>query len=235
MKKLSLGALAVISSCIFLSSCLKNTNSTTQPTLGAFLLAQTSPNAPTLSVYVNSSLFDTLQFSNYTPYVTANPGSYELMIDSFPSTTALIKNTINIEANKSYSYFIIDSFSKIKTAFVNDVYKAPSSDSVYVRFFNFCPNTTEPLNLVDSATSGSFSSLRTFNDQANNPQYTAFNEVKAGTFTFQLKTASGTTLKTQSIPLTGGHVYTLFAKGTIGNPDPNRALSIGQLENYPQQ
>ena len=85
MKKVSLVILAVSSSLIILSSCLNNDN-TTQPPVGSFLLAQTSPDAPNLSVSINGSLFDTLHFSNYTPYVTANPGTYEFMIDSFPST-----------------------------------------------------------------------------------------------------------------------------------------------------
>jgi len=232
MKKFRLVILAVSSSLVILSSCLKDSN-TTQPPLGVFLLAQVSPDAPNLSVYINNSLFDTLHFSNYTPYVTANPGTYEIQIDSFPSTTSLLKNSITIEAKKNYSYFIIDSFHKIKSAWINDVFKAPSSDSAYVRFFNFCPNSGA-LSLAETGGS-TFSGNRIFNDQQSNPQYIAFQEVKAGSYSFDLKDTSGAVRKTQTINLTGGHVYTLFAKGIIGSADTTRALSIGQLENYPQQ
>lgn len=236
MKKISLVLLAVFSSLIFLSSCL-NSNGTTQPTTGAFLLAQTSPDAPNIGVTINNQLFDTLHFGNYTPYVGGvNAGTYSFAVDSFGvATPSKLKSTIVIDANKYYSYFIIDSFKNLKAAFVNDVFQLPSSDSVYVRFFNFCPNTTEPISLVDATSSASLSSNRTFNDQSSNPQFISFQEIPAGAYNLALKTVSGTVLKTQTVTLTGGHVYTLFAKGTIGNTDSTRALNIGQLENYPQQ
>ncbi len=234
MKKFRLVILAVSSSLIILSSCLNSDNNTTQPPLGTFLLAQTSPDAPNLSVSINGSLFDTLHFSNYTPYVTANPGTYEFMIDSFPSTTAVFKNNVTIESNKYYSYFIIDSFHEAKSAWINDVFKVPSGDSAYVRFFNFCPNSPSPLSLVNSADDNAWANDRTFNDQSTNPQYIAFQEVPKGTYTLQIRNISDSVLKSQSIILTGGHVYTLFAKGISGSADTTRGLAIGQLENYPQ-
>jgi hypothetical protein len=111
----------------------------------------------------------------------------------------------------------------------------PSGDSVYIRFFNFCPNSTSPLSLVNTADQHAWADGRTFNDQSTNPQYIAFFEEPAGTYNFQLQGIAGDTLvKTTPITLTGGKVYTLFAKGIIGNADMTRALSIGQLENYPQ-
>jgi hypothetical protein len=235
MKKNLLGILAV-SSVIFLTSCLDN-NNTTQPQTGAFLLAQTSPDAPNVGVYINGSPFDTLHFGNYTRYIGGiTPGSYSFAVDSFGisnSSNARLKSNVTIDANKYYSYFIIDSFSKVKAAWINDVFQAPSSDSIYVRFFNFCPNTAEPINLVNSDNTA-WSQSRTFNDQSN-PQFVAFNERLAGTYTLSLKTVSGTVLKTQNnIVLTGGHVYTLFAKGTIGSSSAD-SLSIGVIQNYPFQ
>jgi hypothetical protein len=234
MKKFRLVILAVSSSLIILSSCLNDSN-TTQPPLGSFLLAQTSPDAPNVSVYINNSLFDTLHFSNYTPYVTANPGSYEFMVDSFPSTTSVLKENVTIAAKQAYSYFIIDSFHKVKSAWINDVFQVPSSDSAYVRFFNFCPNSPSPLSLVNSADQSAWFDGRTFNDQSTNPQYAVFNREPKGVYTFEIQDISGNVLKSQSVTLTGGKVYTLFAKGIAGSADTTRALSIGQLENYPQQ
>lgn len=238
MKKFPLVILAVISSMIFLSSCLKDSNNTTQPQSGAFLMAQVSPTAPTVSIYFNSTtqILDTLRFGGYSPYVgPINPGTYTIIVDSFGTTTpSKLKSTVTIDANKFYSYFIIDSFNKVKSAFINDVFKAPSTDSVYLRFFNFALNTKSPLTLAQSG-GGAFSSNRTFNDQQNNPQYIAFNEVPKGTYSFDLKDTSGAVLKTQNLNLIGGKVYTLFAKGIQGSADTTKALSIGLLENYPQR
>ncbi len=235
MKKFILSISAVASLVIILSSCNVNDSGTTQPQLGAFLVAQISPDAQPLSVYINNEGFDTgMVFGNYTPYVTANPGTYTFTVFASGASTPALNNTINLEANKYYSYFIIDSFNKVKSSLVSDVFKAPAGDSAYVRFFNFCPNTTEPLSLTDSSGTALFAS-RTFNDQSVNPQYATFNEVLSRTYLFNLKSASGAVLKTQSITLTGGKVYTLFAKGIQGSSDTTKALSIGLLENYPQR
>lgn len=235
MKKFPLIVLAVLSSLILLNSCTLDNNNTTQPQSGAFLIAQTSPTAPHLSIYINNSVFDTgLVFGNYTPYVAGvNPGTYNLGVFAPNTTTPSLTSSITIDVNKFYSYFIIDSFNKVKAAFINDVFKAPSGDSAYIRFFNFCPNS-DALSLALSG-GANLSADRIFNDQQTNPQYIAFNnEVKAGTYSFDLKNASDSVLKTQSINLVGGKVYTLFAKGIIGSTDSTKALSIGQLENYPQ-
>jgi uncharacterized protein DUF4397 len=237
MKKIILGTVAVLSSLIFLNSCTLDNNSTTQPQSGAFLLANASPTSPTLSVYFNSTaqIFDTLRFGDYTPYAgPVNPGTYDFIVDSFGTANpAKLKSTVTIEANKYYSYFIIDSFNKVKASFINDVFKVPSGDSAYIRFFNFCPNATSPLSLVNSADNHIWFDSRTFNDQSTNPQYIAFQEVPKGTYNFQLQNIAGDTLKTTPITLTGGYVYTLFAKGVIGSADTTRALSIGKLQNYP--
>ena len=201
-------------------------------------MAQVSPNAPNVSVYINGTTtpFDTLHFGDFTPYVgPINPGTYTFVVDSFGiATPAKLKSTVTIDANKFYSYFIIDSFNKVKSAFVPDVFKAPSGDSVYVRFFNFSLNNKAPLSLVNSANQSAWFDARTFNDQSTNPQYVLFQEEPAGAYNFEIQDISGNTLKTQSLTLTGGKVYTLFAKGITGNTDATKALSIGLLENYPQ-
>jgi uncharacterized protein DUF4397 len=237
MKKIILGTVAVLSSLIFLNSCTLDNNSTTQPQSGAFLLANTSPTAPSLNVYINNQLFDTgLVFGKYTPYVSGvNSGTYSFGVFAPNATTPSLTSNVTIDVNKFYSYFIIDSFNKVKASLINDVFKVPSGDSAYVRFFNFCPNATSPLSLVNTANQSAWFDSRTFNDQSTNPQYIAFNEVLAGTYNFQLQNIPGDTLvKTTPITFTGGKVYTLFAKGIIGSVDTSRALSIGQLENYPQ-
>ena len=65
-----------------------------------------------------------------------------------------------------------------------------------------------------------------------NPQYTAFNEVPSGTYILSLKTISGVVLKTQTVSLAGGKVYTLFAKGFNGSADTTKAISLGLMRNF---
>ncbi len=238
--KLISGFIVTVSLLFILNACtLNNNGSTTTPTQqGAFLIAQVSPNAPHLSIIINNKTFDTgFAYSAFTPYVLANAGAYSFSaIATDSSNSGNYANTVSlsINAKKNYSLYYIDSFNKIKTAFVNDVFQAPLGDSVYVRFFNFCPNLTQPISFVDTAGSVTLSQSRTFNDLAN-PQFTAFTEKPSRNYTIKLVTASGTVLTTQTLALTSGKVYTIIAKGIYGSTDSTKALHLGLLEHYPQR
>jgi len=233
MKKILRSISAVLVLGLIFFSC-KLDNGTSNPQTGFFMVANVSPDAPHLNVNVNNSAFDTgLVFGSYTPYVSANAGTYNFAFYPSGSSTPVLTNNVTIDVNKVYSYFVIDSFSKVKSAVVEDVFKAPSGDSVYVRFFNFCPNLTQAIDVKDSANNTSLFSSRTFNDQASNPSFAAFNEIKAGAYTLQLKQIDGTLLSSQSTTLEGGKVYTLFAQGFKGGIG-DQALSIGQIINFAQ-
>ncbi len=233
MKKIIAGFVTVLSLAVILNSCtLNNSGSTTTTTQqGVFLVAQASPNAPHLNIAINSNPFDTaFAYRIYTPYIKANPGTYSFSATGSSSSAPSNTTSVDIEANKGYSLFYIDSFAKLKTALINDVFKAPSSDSIYIRFLNFYPVLNQSLNLIDSTHNNvALSQGRTFNDQQYNPQFATFTEYTSGNYILSLKNAAGTTLKTQTLSLTGGKVYTLIAC-----VDSTKAVSIGLLENYPQ-
>lgn len=237
MKKVFAGIAGIFAALIILSSCSLNSN-LAQPQSGAVLAAQISPDAPPLGIYVNTNYFDTgMTAGTYTGYATINPGTYSFSVIPSGTTTASYTTNAAIEANKYYSFFLIDSFKALKSAFVSDVFQKPSGDSAYVRFFNFAVNTMQPINLVNASSSPNIvlSQNRSFNDQASNPQFAAFAEVPAGNYTLQLQTAAtDSVLVTKTLTLTGGHVYTLIAKGIQGSTDSTKAINIGQLENYPQ-
>lgn len=237
MKRIFAGITTVFAFLLILTSCSINSN-LTQPQLGAVLAAQLSPDAPRLGVYVNNNAFDTgMVLGVYTGYATINPGTYQFSTIPSGTTTPYAQTSVSIQANKYYSFFVIDSFSHKQFSFTNDVFQKPSGDSAYVRFFNFAVNTTQPINLVNASSSPNvvLSQGRTFNDQTNNPQFVAFNEVPAGTYTLELHNATNdSVIASRSIPLSGGHVYTLYARGIYGSTDSTKAVTIGQLENYPQ-
>jgi hypothetical protein len=232
MKKIVSGVSAFLLLALVLSC---NDNNTSNPSLGYFLVANVSPDAPSLSLTVNSNVIDTgLSFGTFTPYYSANAGTYNFAFYPSGSSTAAVTNNVNIEANKVYSYFLVDSFSEVKSSIVPDVFAKPPGDSVYVRFFNFSPNLPQPISLVDSATGNALASpfiSRTFNDQAVSSTYANFTEILAGNFTLQLKLADGTILWSHAGNLEGGKVYTLFAQGTY-NGTGAQAFGLGQILNY---
>src|SRR3954471_4654151 len=98
MKKIILSTVAVLSSLVLLNSCTLDNNNTTQPQSGAFLIAQISPTAPSINVFVNNSTFDTgMLFGNYTPYVSATPGTYTVNILASGSGTPSLTSTVAID------------------------------------------------------------------------------------------------------------------------------------------
>ena len=236
MKKI-IGVLAALLSVFIIFSSCNLDNGTTNPQTGYFMVANVSHDAPHLNVYINTAPFDTgLAYGTYTPYVSATAGVYNFSFYPAGSSTSVLDNSVTVAANKVYSYFVIDSFSKIKTAFVEDNIIAPSGDSAFLRFFDFTPNFPQPVNVWDSAANAGAGRVlysgRTFNDKSSNPSFADFTELKSGAYTLQIKQIDGTLLLSQAVTLEGGRVYTLFSKGFYGGTGI-QALGMGQIQNYP--
>ena len=235
MKKLPVITLVAMCLVIFTASCNLNGNDNTNPQQGAFLLANISPDAPALNVYINNSSFgNNLAYGNYTPYYLATPGSYTFsFFDSSSSSTPKLSKTVNINALTNYSFFVIDSFSRVKGTFVTDSYSMPGGDSVYIRFFNFSPNAGA-LSLHNATSDSTLYSSRFFNDQDGNSTLVSYKAMKTGTtaiFNFELRQPDSTVVASRTDTLAGGHVYTIFAKGNLGGTG-TKALGIGQIQNY---
>lgn len=229
MKKIP-AMVVIFLSIIILSACNINNNSNTNPQQGYFLVANISPDAPPISMSINNSSFLTnLAYGAYTPYYGAAGGSYSFSIYGTTSSPVL-SNTVTISTNTLYSYFLIDSFNNIKSSIVTDNIPTTSSDSVYIRFFNFSPNVGS-VSLRDSATGTLLFSNRTFNDQNTNVSYANFTRLVSGTYDLQLYLSDSTLQGGKSFSLIGGHVYTLFAKGFAGGSG-DTTLGIGQITNY---
>jgi uncharacterized protein DUF4397 len=230
MMKSYLPAALVLLVTICASSCSVNNNDNTSPQQGSLLVANVSPDATPVNILINSNDFtDQIGYGTYTPYYLVPAGSYTISVTNTGSS-ALLTNTVTLDVNKSYSYILIDSFKNLTAAFMQDNFRLPGSDSIYIRFFNFSPNS-QPLTLHDSAHLTDIYSLRTFNDQAYQPDFTNFMEMPAGNYTFQLRLANDSILATKKYELDGGHVVTIFAKGFVGGTD-TQALGIGQIQNY---
>ena len=221
---------------LFQTSCsMGGNNDGTNPEQGSFLMANLSPDAPSLNIYINNALYNqnfTFGYGIYIPYSSAVAGTYNLSFTSGSNNTIVLNNSINIEANKTYSYIIIDSFSKLKSTFFEDKLVAPGSDSVYIRFFNFSPNS-QPFNLRDSTAGKVLYRQRAFNDQEYITSYTGFMKIPDSSYTFQLQNqdTDSTIAASKVYDLAGGHIFTLYAKGFVGD-SATRAIDLGIIQNY---
>jgi hypothetical protein len=211
------------------SSCSVN-HDNTNPQQGSFLTANISPDASPVNLSINSKAFQQgLPYGVYSPYYSTIAGNYTIDVTDANNTT-LLSNTITLDVNRLYSYILIDSFKNLKAAFIQDNFNIPQADSIYIRFFNFSPNS-QPLTLYDSAHSSTIYSTRNFNDQSYESDFANFIEMPAGNYTFQLKQPDGSVIASKQLELDGGHVYSLFAKGFVGGTD-TQAIGIGQIVHY---
>jgi hypothetical protein len=222
-----LGLLAV--SAVFVA-CNKDKEEDSMST-SQVMVVHASPNAPNVDVRINNSLALTnVAYPNNSNYTQLNSGSTTIKVSPAGTTTNVIDATVNLEANKNYSVFAVDSVSKIKAAVVMDDLTTPASGKAHVRFFHFSPNAPA----VDIAVTGGtvLFGNRTFNDQAANASLAGFTAVNAGSYNLEVRAAGTNTvvLSLPNISLTAGKIYTVFAKGFLGGTGA-QALSAQIIAN----
>ena len=187
------------------------------PAKAKVMVVHASPNAPNVDVRINSTLaLSNVAYPNNSAYTDVNSGSVNIKVSPTGTTSYVIDATVNLDANKNYSVFAIDSVSKIKAAAVMDDLTAPAAGKAHVRFFHFSANAPA----VDIAVTGGpvLFSNRLFNDQATNAAFQSFTPLNAGTYNLEVR-AAGTNTVVLSLPnivLTAGKIYTVFAKGFLG-------------------
>jgi len=132
---------------------------------------------------------------------------------------------LNIPAGKYYSLFFIDSFSSLKTLFIEDNLLSDSFTYANVRLFDFCPNSpnvravfANPDTTVDNDTLN-FPS-RYFNDQGTSGGYTNFSAIPAVSYNFSIRKTDSTAALISdfgTLDFTAGSYYTVYMKGIDSN------------------
>ena len=216
MKNAFLKIWAIAALSVFATSCSEDEDDTANQQ-ARVMVVHASPNAPAVDVRVNNTVAaSNLAFPSNTQYLNVNAGAANFKVSPTGTTNYVIDATVNLEANKNYSVFAIDSVSKIKAAVVSDDLTAPASGKAHVRFFHFSANAPA----VDIAVTGGavLFSNRKFNDQATNASLASFTPLNAGTYNLEVRAAGTNTvvLALPNISLTAGKIYTVFAKGFLG-------------------
>lgn len=190
------------------------------------LLVPLSPNATACDFSINGTLYaTTVGYSTTTgtvrytlPYYTLEPKAGSVIAYNVTGTNnAFASVTGDLEEDRVYSTFLIDSILKAKAVIVRDDLSEPTPGKVKIRFFHFSANTPA-LDVVNSANSAKLFANRTFNDQVATTSYENFIEIDAGTYTFIFKnTVTGATVYTTSAQsLLPDRIYTLAVRGFTG-------------------
>jgi hypothetical protein len=208
---------------LFITSCVKK-----EPlsTLTQVLFVPLSPNSTSVNFFLAgenkatqvgySTTTGTIRYTF--PYYSIPATKGAIIAYNNPVNNATIVSvTKDLDDEKIYSTFLIDSIGKAKMAVVNDDLSEPTPGNVKVRFFNFSPNLpTLNVGLVSNTTN--MWSNRSFNDQAVTTTLEKFIEIPAGNYTFEFRNAAtGAVIYTTSAQsFLPERIYTIAARGFMG-------------------
>lgn len=195
------------------------------------LVTHASPDAPGVDLLVDNVKVNAsaLTFPNNTGYVTLTAGTRNIKVNAAGTTTSVINTDIPFIKDKNYSVFAFNRVASIGAILVEDNLAAPASGKAHVRFFHLSPGAPAvTVGILSGANFSSVFSNRTFETQISAAANQAFTPVDAGTYTFDVRLAGTTTsvLNLPGITLQAGKIYTVFARGIVGNTTTPLGASI---------
>lgn len=181
-----------------------------------------SPDAPGVDLYVDNAKVNSsaLVYPNNTGYLNVNAGTRNIKVNAAGTQTTVINANVPFVESKAYSVFAYDVVASIKPLVVEDNLATPAAGKAHIRFLHLSPNA--PGVTVGVLAGQNFTpvfSNRSFETQTTASANQAFTPVDAGTYNFDVRVASNNTsvLTLNGIVLQAGKIYTVFAKGLVGN------------------
>ena len=193
-----------------------------QPEQSRVLVTHASPNAPGVDLLVDNQKVNSspLTFPNSTSYLTVNAGTRNVKVNVAGTNTTALEANLPLEKDKNYSVIAYDLVASIKAIAVEDNLAAPAAGKAHIRFFHLSPGAPAvTVGVLSGSTFTPVFSNRAFETQATAATNAAFTPVDAGTYTFDVRVAGTTTsvLTLTGINLQAGKIYTVFARGIVGN------------------
>lgn len=195
------------------------------------LVTHASPDAPGVDLLVDNQKVNAsaLTFPNNTGYLTVTAGTRNIKVNAAGTTTTVINADVPFTKDKNYSLFAYNQLASIGAILVEDDLTAPASGKAHIRFFHLSPGA--PAVTVGVLNGDVFTpvfSNRAFETQATAAANQAFAPVDAGTYTFDVRVA-GTSTSVLTVPgvvLQAGKIYTVFARGIVGNSTTPLGASV---------
>jgi hypothetical protein len=170
-----------------------------------------------------------LSFPNNTGYLTVTAGTRNVKVNAAGTSTTVINADVPFTKDKNYSLFAYNQLASIGAILVEDNLSAPASGKAHIRFFHLSPGAPAvTVGVLAGSTFTPVFSNRAFETQATAAANQAFAPVDAGTYTFDVRVAGTTNsvLTLTGINLQAGKIYTVFARGIVGNTTTPLGASI---------
>ncbi|TWI85266.1 uncharacterized protein DUF4397 [Lacibacter cauensis] len=195
------------------------------------LVTHASPDAPGVDLLVDNQKVNAsaLTFPNSTGYLTVTAGTRNIKVNAAGTTTTVINADIPFVKDKNYSVYAFNRLASIGAILVEDDLTTPASGKAHIRFFHLSPGAPAvTVGVLAGSTFTPVFSNRSFETQATAAANQAFAPVDAGTYTFDVRVAGTTNsvLTLTGINLQAGKIYTVFARGIVGNTTTPLGASI---------
>jgi hypothetical protein len=206
-------------SVVLLSSCKKDNPYDFKDTIAANVnFINASPDAGTTGLYIENILRtpNLVGYGDASGYNKTFLGEQDIAAKTAAENT-LVSSTGQFDANANYTVFLVGQSTALGLVMVNDDLTAPSSGKAKIRFVNASPSASSA-SLLTSASTGLFS----------NVAYRAFSnymEVTPGTYPFLVMSGNNRSAAS-GVTLEAGKIYTIYAKGVIGNGTTPFAVGV---------
>lgn len=186
------------------------------------MVVHASPDAPAVDLLVDNVKVNAtaLSYPNNTGYLEVASGTRNFKVNAAGTTTTVINADVPLMENAAYSVFAFDRVAQIKPLVVMDNLATPASGKAHIRFLHLSPGAPAvTIGILNGSAFTPVFSNRTFETAATATANQGFTPVDAGTYNFDVRLADGTTsvLTVPNIPLQAGKIYTVFARGIVGN------------------
>lgn len=203
------------------AACNKNEDDAPQPEADVKVV-HASPDAPGVDLLVDNAKVNSsaLSFPQNTGYLSLKSGTRNIKVNASGTSTTVINADVPFGQGKKYSVYAYDVLNSIKAFVVEDNLATPASGKAHIRFFHLSPGAPAVnVGVLSGATFTGVFTNRSFETQATATANAVFTPVDAGTYNFDVRVAGTTTsvLTLNNINLQAGKIYTVFAKGIVGN------------------
>lgn len=186
-----------------------------------------APNAPAFDISVDGRIINqnAFEYTAYSGYLNFFTGNRDIKFRPMNADNALIDTTFNFQDGKAYSLFAINTSSDVEALLVVDSAATPGAGKAMVRFINLAPDA--PAFDLTAGTTAIFTGNK-FKDASQ------FAEIDAATYTFDVKSAGGTTealISASDVEILPGRFYTIITRGFVNPPTGNdHVLSVEILD-----
>jgi hypothetical protein len=223
------GLFFTIALLVLMTSCMNDDGDVVnQPVEVAYVsIYNAAPDAPDLDIVVDGRVINRnpFDYTSYSGYLNFYTGNREIQFNASNANSALIDTTFSFEDGKAYSLFAVDKLPDVEALLVVDSAASPASGRAMVRFVNLAPDA--PAFDVTDAAGNSLFAGKGFK------QATAFQELDANTYTFNVKSSTGsdTVVSAKDVEILPGRFYTIITRGFVNPPSGNtNVLSVEVLE-----